>query len=104
MNAMVDELGGAEQTARKLMKRGSSPLKVAIAILGGTASAAQKLGVRPGTLYYWLKHDIDEWPFGYLRRLSELTGIPIDLLKEPGELLAEPTDRSGSDTPRRPRR
>lgn len=80
MTAIVQELGGAEKAAEKLRARNNSPMMVAIEILGGVAETAEKIGISKQALYNRLKTPLDEWPHGYLRKISEMSGVSLRTL------------------------
>lgn len=80
MSAMIDELGGGAEVARKLRRHGLTAIQIAVQILGGPQKAASAIGVNRTTFYGLLGRDVDDWPAGCLRKISELTRIPIETL------------------------
>lgn len=85
VKAMVENLGGAAETARKLENsHGLSPLRIAVEIIGGVAATATQLGMSRSRMDELIKKGPDEMKGSYLRKISELTGIPVNTLMMSG--------------------
>lgn len=56
------------------------PIMVAIEIAGGMSPAAAQIGITKNALEAYLKSPLDEWPYGCLRKLSELSRVPLGTL------------------------
>lgn len=78
---MIENAGGAAEVAKKLEhSHGLSPLLIAIEILGGVPEAAVRIGTTRQGLDKMLKAGPDQMRGVYLRKISELTMIPVATL------------------------
>lgn len=70
----------------QFMERAEYPeidwLAVAIAKLGGPDEAGPKIGVSRSRIYVWLKNGIAGANHGAIRKLSRLTHVPMEYLRE----------------------
>lgn len=87
VKAMIDELGGPAEAARKLQdKHDQSALGIAIEILGGVPRAAEKLGISRQHLDRMMIAGPYELKGRYLDKIFELTGIPVATLLKSGPI------------------
>ena len=87
VKAMIDELGGPAEAARKLQdKHDQSALGIAIEILGGVPKAADKLGISRQHLDRMMIAGPEQMKGVYLRKIYELTGIPVATLLKSGPI------------------
>ena len=85
MSELIEELGGPNEAARRLHRRGTSPMRLALEILGLT-EAARAIGVSRQAMHNLARRKpVGDWPARYVKSISEATKIPVDtLLLDPG--------------------
>ena len=93
MKAVVEELGGPSEAVKRLERNhGVSPMQVALEILGGISGMANCLGITRQYMDKLVKAGTDRMKGEHLRKISELTKIPLEALMMSGpigELRAE---------------
>jgi hypothetical protein len=80
VKAVVKELGGPSEAVKRLERHCLSPLRIAVEILGGIPAAAPRVGISRQGLDKAVKAGPDQMKGVYLRKISELTKIPLETL------------------------
>jgi hypothetical protein len=83
VKAMIQELGGPAVAAKRLEQHhGISPMRTALDILGGVTGMADSLGITRQYMNKLVKAGPDKMRGEHLRKISELTKIPVETLIE----------------------
>ena len=80
----IEELGGAEEAAKRMKKRGRHAMSIAIEILGGQVGLAEVLDMTPQGVSKLLLKEPQVWPHNYLVSIAKATKIPTDALGAEG--------------------
>lgn len=89
MRELVDEIGGPQVAASKLVNRGINPVEFAILQIGGVTKTAEAIGCsRQHFTKSLMRKPVGSWKTDYGVELAKASGVSLDLLRDAPPLIA----------------